>query len=167
MADKFERIFEYRVLLTRKQELQIPLAREEELRLERLRQQFPEEVPTLDDRDPYTSMSEPLAADVVHSGRFETATVRNVSGGGLALAMNTPPALGQRVLVHVRDARYAFQYTMPGWVVSRVVKGHFGISVAFEGLPSRTPSTSRASGVYRAEDDTQRTESYRRDGSSK
>ena len=154
MADKFERIVEYRVLLTKQQELRIPLTTDEAGRLDRLRRQFPDTVPALDERDPYSIISEPIAADVVYAGSFNTALVRNATGGGLALAMHEPPPLGQRLLIHVRDQRYAFQYTIPGWVVSRVVKGVSGISIAFEGLPTRTPIGTHRSGVYRAEDDT-------------
>jgi hypothetical protein len=158
MAEKFERIFEYRVLLSKALELHIPLTGEQELRLRRLQQQLPQAVPALDDRDPYTLMPEPLHAEVVCAGRFSGCTLRNASGAGLAMTMPEPPALGQRVLVHVRDPHHSMQYTFPARVVSRVIKGTSGMSVAFEGLPSQAPSTPRSSGVFRAEDETTPTE---------
>jgi hypothetical protein len=154
MSKKLERIFEYRVLLAKARELAIPLTPDEEARLDRLGQQLPTAVPPLDDRDPYTLVSEPLPAEFVQSGRFQPCTIRNASGGGLALATVDPPVLDQRLLVHARDPRRPVEYTFPARVVSRVVRGVCGMSVAFEGLPTMRTFGGRASGVWSTEDAT-------------
>jgi len=152
MAEKLERIFEYRLLLSRARELGIPLSPEESVRLDRLGQQLPSGVPPLDDRDPYTLLAEPLPAELVSNRRFRAATLRNASGAGLALVLNDPPALGERLLVHVRDLERPFEYTFPARVISRVVRGVCGMSVAFEGLPSRRDLGRRTSGVFAADE---------------
>lgn len=148
MAKKLERIFEYRVLLSKARELGIPLTPEEEARLDRLGQQLPTSVPPLDDRDPYTMMADPVPAEVVQGGRFQPCTIRNASGGGFALATLEPPPLGQRVLVQVREPQSPVEYTFPAQVVSRVVRGVSGMSVAFEGLPTQRTLGGRTSGVF-------------------
>jgi hypothetical protein len=154
MSKKLERIFEYRVLLSKARELGIPLTPDEEARLDRLGQQLPTAVPPLDERDPYTLLSEPLPAEFVQSGRFQACTVHNASGAGLALVAIEPPVLGQRLLVHVRDPRRPVEYTFPARVISRVVRGVSGMSVAFEGLPTQRTFAGRTSGVWPAEEAT-------------
>lgn len=147
MADKLQRIFEYRVLLSRAQKRQPDLDAQEQLRLERLRQQLPLSVPPLDDRDPYTLLTDGLAVEFAVEGRFQTGTLRNASGGGLAIATADPPALGQPLVIHVQDRPHGIVWSFPARVVSRVVRGVAGMSVAFEGLPNQT-RIAKTSGVW-------------------
>jgi hypothetical protein len=154
MAKRLEKIFEYRVLLSKARELGIPLSAEEEARLDRLGQQLPQSVPALDDRDTQTRLSEALPAEFVQAGRFQACTLRNASGAGFAMAAVEPPALGQRLLVHVRSPFGPIEYTFPARVVSRVVRGVAGMGVAFEGLPTQRALGGRASGVFTTEDAT-------------
>jgi len=154
MPDKLQRIYEYRLLLSRARELGIPLGADESDRLDRLGQELESGVPTLDERAASTALPQPLPAEIVHAGRFLACSLRNVAAGGLALATSIPPALGQRVLVHVRDPKRPIEYTFPARVVSRVVRGVCGLSVAFEGLPSQRSLGGRTSGVYATEDAT-------------
>lgn len=152
MAEKLERIFEFRVLLSKAHELQIPLTAQELARLERLKHQLPTGVPSCDERDPYTLLATPLPAQYVCGGRFGAGTVRNASGGGLAIATAQPPELGQRLIVHVREANHDIEYTFPGRVVVRVIKGITSVGVAFEGVPSQNRVAGRGSGVWRADE---------------
>lgn len=163
MADKLQRIFEYRVLLSRARELGIPLSDDECERLDLLGQELPTGVPPIDDCDSHTVLLEPLAVEIVHAGRFQACTLRNAASGGLALVTAVPPQLGQRVLVHVRNPKRPVEYTFPARVVSRVVRGVCGMSVAFEGLPSQRALGGRTSGVFATEDATP-TEVHRHDG---
>src|SRR5688572_16420969 len=116
MADKLQRIYEYRVLLSKAQKRQPELDADEQARLERLRQQLPLSVPPLDDRDPYTLLTEPLEVEFAREGRFVSGTLRNASGGGLAIATADPPALGQQLAIHVRDRKHAVVYAFPARV---------------------------------------------------
>jgi hypothetical protein len=153
MAPRLEQIFEYRVLLSRARELGIPLSLEEQARLDRLGRQLPTGVPPLDERDPHTRLAAPLAAEFVQAGRFQVCTLCNASSDGFALATADPPVLGQPLLVQVRGLRDATEYTFPARVVSRVVRGVSGMSVAFEGLPTERGLMGRSSsGVWPAED---------------
>ena len=149
MADKLERIFEYRVLL-HKRERTPALSEAEGARLRRLRDQLAAVVPPLDDRDPYTLCSDPMLAELVDDAGLHPALLRNAAAEGFALSLEVPPPLGHRVAVRVRDAQHAIEYTFPARVVSRVVRGTCGISVAFEGLPSQAPLSTHASGVWQA-----------------
>lgn len=154
MAEKLERIFEYRVLLSKAHELQIPLSPHEKARLARLQQQLPSEVPALDDRDAYTLLATPLPAQYVCGGRFGAGSVRNVSGGGLAIITSDPPELGQRLIVHVREVQHGIEYTFPCRIIARVLKGVPAIGVAFEGVPNLTRLGGHSSGVWRTEEPT-------------
>ena len=128
MAEKLERIFEYRVLLAKAEG--IGLSPVEHARLERLGTQLPAVVPTLDERDPYTLVAEPFAAELLDREGFAPALVRNAGALGFALSVSEPPPLGRSLAVRVRDVRHPIEYTFPARVVSRVVSGLRGISVA-------------------------------------
>jgi hypothetical protein len=108
-------------------------------------------VPPLDDRDPYTMLSEPLPIEFALEGRFLTGMLRNASGGGLAIATEQPPALGQPLTIHVQDRKRAVVYSFPARVVSRVLSGVPGMSLAFEGVPIQTRIASKSSGVWSSE----------------
>jgi hypothetical protein len=152
MADKLQRIYEYRVLLSRAEQRVPELDAHEQARLDRLRQQLPLSVPPLDERDPYTLLPEPLPVEFAVAGRFTTGELRNASGGGLAVATaEEPPVLGQPLIVHVQDRAHALVYAFPSLVVSRVVRGIPSISVAFDGLPVLTRLASKSSGVWLAQ----------------
>jgi hypothetical protein len=153
MADKLQRIFEYRGLLNRAQQRSSALTPDEQQRFERLRQQLPLPVPTLDERDPYTVMPEPLGVEFAHAGgRFVVGTLRNASAGGLAVATPEPPPLGLPLLIHVHDRRNSLAYSFPSRVVSRVLRGTPGFSAEFDGLPSQTRLAAQPSGVWPAVD---------------
>jgi hypothetical protein len=149
MADKLQRIFEYRVLLSKAQKRQPEP--DDQQRLERLGQLLPLAVPALDDRDPYTMLTEPLPIEFALEGRFVTGTLRNASGGGLGITTAQPPALGQPLTIHVQDRKRAVVYSFPARVVSRVLSGVPGMSLAFEGVPIQTRIASKSSGVWSAE----------------
>jgi hypothetical protein len=151
MGEKLERIFEFRMLFAKERDLQIPLSAQETSRLERLRHELPDRVPSVDERDPYTSLTVPLPVQFVAGGRFGAGVLRNASAAGLAIVTVDPPELSQRLIVHVQEAAYGLEYTFPGRVVSRVVRGVVSMGVAFEGVPSQTRLAGRASGVWRAD----------------
>jgi hypothetical protein len=149
MPEKLQRIFEYCVLSSRARQQRPALSTEERGRLERLRQQLPLPVPTLDDRDPYTTLSEPLNVEFTQpGGHFAAGVLRNVSAGGLAVEAAQPPPLSMSLLIHVHDRRNGVAYAFPGRVVSRVVRGTLGFSVEFQGVPSQTKIATQLSGVW-------------------
>lgn len=139
MADQLERIYEYRVLYAKQRELQIPLTQEERARALRLRQELPERVPSVDERDAFTVLSPPLSVQYVVSRGFGVGTLCNASANGLAVSTKEePPGLGQRLLVHVHDAHQGLEYTFPCRVVARVIKSHRSMGLRFEGMPAQT-----------------------------
>lgn len=149
MGDTLARIFEYRVLYAKHRELQIPLSIEEEHRLAVLRRELPAHVPSVDERDVFTALSDPLPAQYVAGGRFGSGILRNCSAIGLAIeTADDPPALGQRLIVHVQDPQQVVEYTFPCRVIARIVAGLLSMGVVFDGVPSETRSLARASGVF-------------------
>ena len=154
MGDKIAWIFEYRVLYAKQRELQIPLTRQEQQRLGELRGQLPSHVPTLDERDALTLLEEPLPAQFVAGGRFDSGVLRNGSSIGLAIeTAEEPPALGQRLIVHVQEPVHGVEYTFPCRVIARVMKGPPSMGVVFDGVPSQTRSLGKNSGVFRQADE--------------
>ncbi|MGD8858748.1 MAG: hypothetical protein PVI30_01980 [Myxococcales bacterium] len=152
MADKLQRIFEYRVLLSRAREHQIPLTEQEQARLSRLEHQLGSGVPSVDDRDPFTMLPRPQRADYVHAGRFGVGEIRNATRDGLAITTDEPPPLGQRVIVHVGDAERPIEYTFPARVIVRVLRGEPAMGLAFDGMPTQNRAGARQSGVFRADE---------------
>lgn len=151
MGAKLERIFEYRMLFAKQRDLQIPLSAQEASRLERLRHELPDRVPSVDERDPYTALATPLPVQFVAGGRFGAGLLRNASATGLAVITADPPELSQRLIVHVQDPASGVEYTFPGRVVSRVVRGVVSMGLSFEGVPSQTRLATRQSGVWRSD----------------
>jgi hypothetical protein len=152
MGDKLERVFEYRTLYSKQRDLQIPLTPMEEARLVRLKQQLPDRVPTVDERDAFTVLATPLQAHYVVGGRFGSGVLRNASGAGLAISTNeAPPGLGERLILHVIESQQGVEYTFPCRVVARVVKGAASMGVFFEGVPSQTHNGGRTGSVWRSD----------------
>jgi hypothetical protein len=128
MSEKLDRILEYCDLETRFLH-GTGLLDDERARLERLRDQLSTQVPALDERDSYTVLA---GSSVIN------AQLRNVSTSGVALATDAqPPNLSQRVKVVARDVQRGFEYVFAGYVISRVVKGAYGMAIQLEGMPSR------------------------------
>ena len=151
MGDKLDRIFEYRVLMSKRDHLGIPLTGVETARLERLKGQLSIEVATLDDRDPFTMLSTPLPAQFVVDGQFKGGVVRNVSATGIAVITADPPELGRSLILHVSEPAHGIEYTFPCRVVSRVLSGITSMGLAFEGVPTQTRVGGRRSGVWRSD----------------
>jgi hypothetical protein len=150
MGDTLERIFEYRVLYAKHRELQIPLTRDEQTRVGQLRSELPNHVPSVDELEGGTLLEDALPAQFVAGGRFGSGVLRNGSAIGLAIeTQDEPPALGQRLILHIREQQLGIEYTFPCRVISRVVKGAPSMGVVFDGVPSQTRALGRVSGVFR------------------
>lgn len=150
MGDTLELIFEYRVLYAKHRDLQIPLTRDEQQRFGQLRSQLPDHVPSVDERDTDTLLERALPAQFVAGGRFGSGVLRNGSAIGLAIETHDePPALGQRLILHVQEPQRGIEYTFPCRVIARIVKGAPSMGVVFDGVPSEARSLGRSSGVFR------------------
>jgi hypothetical protein len=147
MSEKLDRILEYCDLETRFLH-GTGLLEGERARLELLRDQLSSQVPSLDERDSFTLLSEPLPAQVITGSSVVTAQLRNASAAGVALSTDAPPPqLSARAKVVARDVQRGLEYVFAGYVISRVVKGTYGMALQLEGIPSRLRLGGR-SGVY-------------------
>ena len=75
-ADKLPRIFEYRVLLARREDLRITLDPDEQEQLTRLREQLRGGVPQIDGRDVYTLVADPWPVQLALAGQIGRASCR-------------------------------------------------------------------------------------------
>lgn len=152
MADKLERLYEYRTLVAKREQLRLPLSPDETARAERLSGRVRQGVPQVDEADPYTLVPQPWQVHVAHGGQSVEGTVPNASGDGMAIQTSNPPPLGSEVVLTVRHPRHGIEYAFPGRVVWRVVQGGPAFGVAFAGAPTESSLGGRRSGVYRADD---------------
>jgi hypothetical protein len=147
MSEKLDRILEYCDLESRLLH-GTGLSGTERARLERLRETMSTQVPALDERDPYTLLSEVLPAQVITGSAVVTGQLRNASATGVALSVDAqPPGLSQRAKVVARDVERGLEYVFAGIVVSRVVKGAYGMALQLDTTPSKMRVGGR-SGVY-------------------
>jgi hypothetical protein len=147
MSEKLDRILEYCDLEGRLLH-GTGLSSSERARLERLRDTLSTQVPSLDERDSYTLLSVALPAQVITGSAVVTGQLRNASAVGVALSVDAPPpSLSQRAKVVVRDVERGLEYVFAGIVVSRVVKGGYGMAVQLDTTPSKLRLGGR-SGVY-------------------
>jgi hypothetical protein len=147
MSEKLDRILEYCDLESRLLH-GTGLSGSERLRFERLRETLSTQVPALDERDPYTLLSEALPAQVITGSAVITGRLRNASATGVALSVDAPPpSLSQRAKIIARDVERGMEYVFAGLVVSRVVKGSFGMAIQLDTIPSKLRLGGR-SGVY-------------------
>jgi hypothetical protein len=148
MFDKLDRIIEYRTLKAQLERPERTMTGTERARYMRLRDQLSGQVPALDERDSFTLLAEPLPARVVAAGTQLEGSLCNASAVGIALGTDgPPPALGERVTVTARDLHHGTEYSFAGSVISRVVKGTFGMAIALETVGSKTRIGGQ-SGVY-------------------
>ncbi len=151
MSEKLDRILDYCDLLSRAGSHTLTDSADL-TRFERLKSQLVAAVPSLDERDPYTLLAEPLPAQVVFgSGPIPMSVngqLRNASASGIALSVDgSPPSLGESVKVTARDLERGVEYTFTGTVVSRVVKGGYSMAIALQGAPVKARLGGR-SGVF-------------------
>jgi hypothetical protein len=147
MSEKLDRILEYCDLESRLLH-GTGVSSDERVRLERLRETLSTQVPSLDERDPYTLLSEALPAQVITGSLAVTGQLRNASAAGVALSVDAqPPSLSSRAKVVARDVERGIEYVFMGIVVSRVVKGNYGMAVQLDTIPSKLRVGGR-SGVF-------------------
>lgn len=147
MSEKLDRVLDYCDLENRLLH-GTGLSGAERARLDRLRDTLSPNVPALDERDPYTLLGEALPAQVITGGTVVTGQLRNVSATGVALSVDEPPpSLSQRAKVVARDVERGLEYVFAGIVVSRVMKGGYGMALQLDTPPSKLRVGGR-SGVY-------------------
>jgi hypothetical protein len=153
MGDTLARVFEYRVLYAKHRELRIPLTEDEQQRFGMLRRELPTHVPNADERDVFTLLDEPVPAQYVADGEFESGILRNASAIGLAIeTTGDPPKLGQRLIVHAQEPEHGVEYVFPCRVIARIVAGTPSMAVVFDGVPSETRALGRSSGVFASDE---------------
>ncbi|MDD9971190.1 MAG: PilZ domain-containing protein [Myxococcales bacterium] len=152
MQDGLQCIYEYRLLVGKRDALAIPLTESESERLQLLEAALPAGIPTVDERNRATRLSAPLPVRLMFRGQLVVGSLRNASRQGLAMALDEPPGLGEVGVVHVSEPLHGIDYSFPGRVVARVLRGTIAIGWAFVGVPSQVRQGNRSSGVWHSED---------------
>jgi hypothetical protein len=147
MKNLFEMIYEYQLLRGKKEQLDVPLDDEERARLVALSRLL-----TGDQEGGRRGMPRsPVPSRVVFTmpGGFESGEIKNISGGGLAIATARPPAQGTRIVVRVEDG--GVEYLFPCRVVWRRLATNVGMGAIFDGVPSRASvyGNEETTGVWR------------------
>lgn len=136
-------IHEYQLLRATRQ-LQVPLDAAEEARLVALAHMLRGERPhDPGERREMPRLRCPLRAGFTLASKFGSGQVRDISGGGVAIATPTPAQLGDEVLVHIPDAVAETEHIFPARVVWRREGAEGAMGLAFEGIPTETVPTLR------------------------
>lgn len=154
MHDVLEMIYEYRLLLSKRERLEIPLDDAETARLVALSGLLRGEVAgPRDARRAMPRLPCPGTVEFTLPGGFGLGEVRNVSGGGIAIATAPLPGGLERTIVRIARPAQNVEYVFPCRILWSASAGGAGIGptlvgMAFDGVPSVTHYVGD-SGVWR------------------
>jgi hypothetical protein len=131
MRNLFEMIFEYQQL--RGKERLVPLDDDERVRLYGIGQLLSGERVDAQRRMP--RLPSPTSVQFTMPGGFGLGVVKNVSGGGVAIATRRPLEVGARTVMRVEEN--GVEYFFPCKVVWSRSEHNLGMGLAFDGVPTR------------------------------
>jgi hypothetical protein len=134
MRNLLEMIYEYQLLESKEQKLDIALDEGERVRHMGLFRLLQGEVPDPRSRR-FRRVKLPMPVQFTRPGGFETGEIRDLSGGGFCIATPRPPEPGTRLVVRVADPARATEYVFPCRVVWRARRGPGRMGVEIDGVP--------------------------------
>lgn len=134
MRNLLEMIFEYQLLRTREEKLDIRLDEGERVRRMGLFRLLQGEVPDTRQRR-FQRVQLAMPVQFTRPGGFETGEIRNLSGGGFCIATPRPPEPGTRLVVRVAEPSCGSEYVFPCRVVWRAERGPGRMGVQIDGVP--------------------------------
>lgn len=149
MKNLLEMIYEYQLLRSREQHLQIELDESERVRLMGLRRLLQGESPHTISRREFVRVKLAMPVQFTMPGGFESGEIRDLSAGGFCIATPRPPAVGTRIIVRVADPLGGSEYVFPCSVVWRIERGPGRMGVVLDGVPHRSAFLSEDTGVWR------------------
>lgn len=144
MAGFMSTVHAYQVLLTRAERLRIPLDAEERCRLSELEAALGAGEGEGTRRMPRILM--PVRVMLTMPGRFASARLRDVSGGGMRVRTSCPPPEGTPVLVHVPGPVHGEEHVFPARVAWRTSGEGASLGLAFDGMPTHVRPCSEGGG---------------------
>lgn len=148
MRNLLEMIYEYQRIRAKMEHLEVPLDEEEEIRLAGLGQLLAGDNYAGDDLRHMPRLPFPKVVSFTQPGGFETGTIKNMSGAGIAIATPRPPAIGTRIIVRIQDAASGGEFFFPCRVVWSRRGTLAGMGVKFDGVPTKANSLHENTGVW-------------------
>ena len=148
MRNLLEMIYEYQLLRSKEEYLEIRLDEDERVRQMGLDRLLQGETIDRSSRRRFPRVKLVMPVQFTLPGGFESGEVRDLSGGGLCISCLRPPELGARLIVRIADTREGYEYVFPCRVVWRTATGNRRMGVAFDGVPSRTVLPAEDTGVW-------------------
>ena len=149
MRNLLEMIYEYQLLRSKEDKLDIELDASERVRLVGLHRLLQGEVPDTRLRR-LARVAVPFPVQFTRPGGFETGEIRNLSGGGFCVATPRPPEAGTQIIMRVAEPSLGVEYVFPCRVVwcQRVGPGRMGVVI--DGVPNRAEIFGdESTGVWR------------------
>jgi len=148
MTDLLDMVYEYRLLLAKAEQLQIPLDDGEMARLVGLARLLEGEAPSKEARRRMPRLPFPSAVQFTIPGGFAIGEVRNVSGGGLSVVTRARVDEHARTIVRVTRPSEGVEYVFPCRVAWRATDGRPMVGLAFDGVPSLTSYVAAPRGAW-------------------
>jgi len=136
MNDLLDIVYEYRLLLAKAEQLQIPLDDSETSRLVSLAKMLEGEAPSMEARRRMPRLPCPSMLQLTVPGGFATGEIRNISGGGLAILSRAPVVVGARTIVRITQVTAGLEYVFPCRVAWKTTDARPMIGLEFDGVPS-------------------------------
>lgn len=148
MRNLLEMIYEYQLLRSKEEHLDIPLEDGERVRLMGLRRLLQGETPDTRLRT-FARVRLSIPVQFTRPGGFESGEIRNLAGGGFMILTPRPQDVGTRIIIRVEDSKTGTEYVFPCVVRWKARRGPGRMGVEIDGVPNRGDLYDDASGVWR------------------
>ncbi|MBZ0119671.1 MAG: PilZ domain-containing protein [Sandaracinaceae bacterium] len=150
MRNLLEMIYEYQLLRSKEEHLDIRLDEGERVRAMGLERLLQGETIDKSTRRRFPRIKLVMAVQFTLPGGFEAGELRDVSGGGLCIATSRPPEPGTRLIVRLESTREGYEYVFPCRVIWRTTSGARKMGVVIDGVPRRASLAAEdTTGVWR------------------
>ncbi len=149
MAEFLDLLFEYRLLRSKEEHLQILLDDHEVTRIHGIENMLRGKAPTGDARRAMPRLLCPRPVQFTMPGRFGAGEIANVSAGGAAITTNESLRVGDRTILRIAAPETGIEYVYPCRVVWTSATRGGSVGLAFDGVPSHTQIAKRPSQAFR------------------
>ena len=149
MTDFLDLLFEYRLLRSKRDHLQIALDDHEVTRIHGIENMLRGKSVIADARRSMPRLLCPRSVQFTLPGRFGAGEIANISAGGASISTSELLRVGDRTIVRVAAPETGIEYVFPCRVVWTSDAKLGNVGVAFDGVPSQTQIAKRPSQAFR------------------
>lgn len=149
MTDFLDLLFEYRLLRSKEEHLQILLDDHEVTRIHGIENMLRGKSVIGDARRAMPRLMCPRSVQFTMPGRFGAGEIANISGGGAAITTTETLRVGDRTIVRIAAPETGIEYVFPCRVVWTTSARQGNVGIAFDGVPSQTQIAKRPSQAFR------------------